>query len=71
MSDIVERLRQKERDYYQRDTGGAYGMGPVLRDAADEIERLRGLLRDNAPWVHNIDAALADAAPSSTPGEMK
>ena len=41
MSDIVERLRQKERDYYQRDTGGAYGMGPVLRDAADEIERLR------------------------------
>lgn len=45
MSDIVERLRQKERDYYQRDTGGAYGMGPVLRDAADEIERLRGALR--------------------------
>lgn len=46
MSDIVERLRQKERDYYRRDTGGAFGMGPILLEAADEIERLRGLLRN-------------------------
>jgi hypothetical protein len=51
MTDIVERLRQKERDYYRRDTGGAYGMGPVLRDAADEIERLRGLLERAAESI--------------------
>lgn len=41
ISDIVERLRQKERDYYRRDTGGAFGMGPLLLEAADEIEALR------------------------------
>ena len=41
MSDIVEQLHEKLQGYYTNDTGGSFGMGPVLRDAIEEIERLR------------------------------
>jgi hypothetical protein len=43
--DIVERLRYEAGDM-------GFGYGPILRDAADEIEKLRTLLADAYTHTH-------------------
>ena len=49
MSDIVERLRETETDCYTPPE-----IARECRKAADEIERLRGLLREYADVVRLI-----------------
>jgi len=45
MSDIVERLRGRSIDYAVQE-GGFTDDGILLREAADEIERLKAALRE-------------------------
>ena len=57
----ISKLRRERQEWRSR-------MGlKVTDDVVRENERLRELLRDNAPWVHSIDAALAGAAVQPKP----
>lgn len=49
--DIVERLREYHRDMVEMDNGEC-GATAMYREAADEIERLRGLL-----YLASLEAA--------------
>ena len=48
-NDLVKRLRE-ETEYW----------GPLLREAADEIERLQKFMEEPAKWKHQIEKALLD-----------
>lgn len=76
MSDIVERLRGVRRSMEQGKALFADQLEFLTWDAADEIERLRGLLREatfrlrDDDLLARIDAALAaDEATVTTPRE--
>jgi hypothetical protein len=71
MTDIVERLREAANGIGSMKTErGDYGL---LDEAADEIERLRGLLKPFAVYyeINDLDERLADDAIEVPVGDLR